>query len=399
MIKKPQLRQFLFICMLFAQVSVMSASIKEIKIDPTKMEEGDLAMSDLVESITYIPLETTTDCLMGYVPRVKISKNYIFANCAQSKSAYLFDKNGKFLRKISRVGQGPGEYLAINGLALNEEKNELIIADFGRLLYFDLNGQFIKKAEIEESTNDFIIDFCGDKLLTFIPSGFFTDSLYSVYTVRAMKGKDFAVTQREIPSQPVVITGKHKNEKVAYVNLNPLSCYWYNNKLHVKENTLNDTIYQINERLEFVPQYIVNVGNYAITAAIRGDGERFSDLIYDKVGLIHVNETDNYLLISYKYLGKMVYCYHEKAAGETKRFKSGDKIPNNFDGGVGFVPNRNAQQNKTCYQVINAEDFIKAAAVKKTNLKGAKADIDQMNRIANKLVEDDNPVIAILNFK
>ena len=66
---------------------------------------------------------------------------------------------------------------------------------------------------------------------------------------------------------------------------------------------------------------------------------------------------------------------------------------------MGFVPNRNAQQNKTCYQVINAEDFIKAAAVKKTNLKGAKADIDQMNRIANKLGEDDNPVIAILNFK
>ena len=95
----------------------------------------------------------------------------------------------------------------------------------------------------------------------------------------------------------------------------------------------------------------------------------------------------------------MVYCYHEKATGKTKRFKSGDKIPNNFDGGVGFVPNRNSQQNKTYYQVINAEDFIKAAAIKKTNLKGAKADIDKMNRIADKLVEDDNPVIAILNMK
>ena len=31
----------------------------EIKIDPKNMPEGDLRMSDLIESVEYIPLETT----------------------------------------------------------------------------------------------------------------------------------------------------------------------------------------------------------------------------------------------------------------------------------------------------------------------------------------------------
>ena len=37
----------------------------EIKIDPKNMPEGDLRMSDLIESVEYITLETTDKCLIG----------------------------------------------------------------------------------------------------------------------------------------------------------------------------------------------------------------------------------------------------------------------------------------------------------------------------------------------
>lgn len=63
----------------------------------------EVRLSELVDSITYLPLETRKECLLRNTSWFNYSYPYIIC------SRYVFDMNGKFVRSVGRIGQGPGE--------------------------------------------------------------------------------------------------------------------------------------------------------------------------------------------------------------------------------------------------------------------------------------------------
>jgi len=54
----------------------------------------------------------------------------------------VFDKAGAYLRTIGRRGQGPGELTLVDSIAVSRDNQELIVGDIGKLIVFDLQGQF-----------------------------------------------------------------------------------------------------------------------------------------------------------------------------------------------------------------------------------------------------------------
>ena len=91
----------------------------EIKIDPKNMPEGNLRMSDLIESVEYIPLETTDKCLIGDGVRYDFNDEYIIAGDLHGEAVYLFNRKGKFIRAIGGKGPGPQEFTYIGKLWIN----------------------------------------------------------------------------------------------------------------------------------------------------------------------------------------------------------------------------------------------------------------------------------------
>lgn len=79
-----------------------------IKVDIENAQP--LKLSDLVESIMLIPLETTDESLIKDIHKLKVRDGkFYFTN--GNKSVLVFDKDGKFLLSTaSRVGQGPEDY-------------------------------------------------------------------------------------------------------------------------------------------------------------------------------------------------------------------------------------------------------------------------------------------------
>ena len=65
--------------------------------------QREVNLSEVVDSITYIPLETVQECLIRNTAWFNYSPPYII--CSRG----VFDLNGKFVRTIGRIGQGPGE--------------------------------------------------------------------------------------------------------------------------------------------------------------------------------------------------------------------------------------------------------------------------------------------------
>ena len=85
----------------------------------------------------------------------------------------VFDRNGDYLRTIGRKGQGPGELEFPMGIQIFSQ-NKIIVYERRSLVYFRVNGEFIKEVHLTK---------------TYSPQGYEIDSDGSIIGIFAMKIK------------------------------------------------------------------------------------------------------------------------------------------------------------------------------------------------------------------
>ena len=111
-------------------------------------QDEPLSLSEISEDIKAIELETTDESLIGGCGRVLVSDDYIlFLDVTRFEyKIFLFDRSGKFLRQISRKGQGPGEYSVIQDITADFKNNRIYIST-GNLMCYDFEGNFIHEVK------------------------------------------------------------------------------------------------------------------------------------------------------------------------------------------------------------------------------------------------------------
>jgi hypothetical protein len=123
-----------------------------------------LRLSEVVDSLEYVQLETTNDCLL---PReaVRVYKvgDYIFL---VDKLIYKFDAaTGKFLCIIGDRGQGPQEYSQIQRMTVLENQQKVIVRDMGKeyLTVYGYDGKYREQIPLR-FTGDSLLTKCGGTL-------------------------------------------------------------------------------------------------------------------------------------------------------------------------------------------------------------------------------------------
>jgi hypothetical protein len=116
-------------------------------LDPKSWPTQTVALDDIIKEIRVIPLETKPECQIGYVYEVKYAPDMIII--ANSNGFSCFDSIGNFIHPLSTKGKGPGEYVSVGDITVNEERSELLMNDYqiGKLLYFNLKGEFLRSAK------------------------------------------------------------------------------------------------------------------------------------------------------------------------------------------------------------------------------------------------------------
>ena len=72
-------------------------------------KQKELNLSDVASGVRYIPLETTTESLLDKdILDVTFTADYLFV--CDYVNLFQFTPEGKFVRKIGKAGEGPGEY-------------------------------------------------------------------------------------------------------------------------------------------------------------------------------------------------------------------------------------------------------------------------------------------------
>ena len=110
-------------------------------VDVTKSyPEKELILQDLVD-IEYIALETNDEFInQGIVGA--IGKEIMAVINPRNGDIFIYDRNGKALRKINRKGQGGEEYMNLISIALDEDNEELFVIDTKKIMVYDIYGKF-----------------------------------------------------------------------------------------------------------------------------------------------------------------------------------------------------------------------------------------------------------------
>lgn len=130
------------------------------RYEPDLLNEAvdSIGYSLFVDSIKYVNLETSDSCLIGKITDLVISNEYIFVFDKKRQTIWRFNRDGRFLNKIFRQGNGPGEYTNIEQFEYDEKNNQIVVLAWGkRLMYYTSEGEYLKTLQLDISGNDFKI--------------------------------------------------------------------------------------------------------------------------------------------------------------------------------------------------------------------------------------------------
>jgi hypothetical protein len=133
-----------------------------IEDSPLPKEVADASIfNDLLTLKRVVNLETLPQSLIGEIESIYYipSENkIIILDSKVAKSIFVFNLEGKFMYKIGRHGIGPGEFLAPNNIAV--DNNRVIVFDSARLtlLFYNLSGKFINEISFPSNNWNFYVD-------------------------------------------------------------------------------------------------------------------------------------------------------------------------------------------------------------------------------------------------
>jgi hypothetical protein len=122
-----------------------NSASEKIVIDSIK-HINFIAYSDLFEDVKFIKLETCDESLIGRIDKVLYyDRKFFILDQIESKSVFVFDEYGKFLRKIGSSGMGPGEFEEPNEINIDEFLNQIVVYNNSKraLQFYSLAGEFV----------------------------------------------------------------------------------------------------------------------------------------------------------------------------------------------------------------------------------------------------------------
>ncbi len=341
-----------------------------------------LKLSEFVDSIGYIPLETNYNSHIGDKGRLFMTDQHIFYN------DLMFGIDGKFVRKIGKNGKGPGEYLVARGMSADEQYQEFYIYDnFGyRVMIHDLNGTF-KRAVPVSGFGSGVIPI-GNRYFYMGDDAGYGPDMFNYCILHIGEGDTIRLKKTE----------KVKELSTSGTNNYGLgnSTNWnYNHSFNYYE-FLSDTIYTISP-LEEIARYVVKFGKYKIPfnqiAEVRGNA------IYDHARITKISESANYIFFSIMLKQKLYYAYFNKETKETQAGIFNEVFINDIDGGPTWLFDNSEDGSVGFYYLTPewAKENLEIMFRKNEGYNKMKS--ERLKKMVDQSDEEDNPIVYIFHFK
>ena len=389
------MRSFIFI---FFVLLFFSSCVEQKKVDPYANESTriinvpedytvSVCSENLFSSVKLLPLETKEECLIGRMDRLVICDSLFIINDTRQR-ILVFDREGAFLRQIGKRGGGPGEYLEVRDFFINN-KNELEVLDFKKILRYSLTGEFI---------GDMRFDYLSDKNLYCNPSYFIASPIAGYYiwggTTGVRKVEDESCLMYKTDGAMKIEKGYFPIEHGAGANYYKFSKY--DNHILIDPTFGDYNIYQIDSLDNLTTRYFFDFGNKSCKQTINFPDKMSVDakesLDESVVALYNFQETKKWLHLDFVYKENVYSLFYSKANDEVsiidiKNCQLENKSSFGFWGAIGVEGE--VLLNAIEASWIKAElDRLGPAMVEKLNFKKW-----------DSIHESDNPVLVFYELK
>lgn len=340
----------------------------------------ELILQDFMD-VEYVPLETTDEFVtQSYVQ--DIGKKYIIlTNYSSDGDIFIYDREGKAIRKINRKGQSGEEYSSFIEVILDEEHEELFVMDLftSKFFVYDLEGQFKRKFEsAKPCIYSNIFNYDKNNLIAYKNLSPDMESIESDHLI--ISKKDGEITQTiAIPYEGIVSTVVNSPERTI-MRYSTLTIPHNNNWVVTRSSA--DTIYK------YIPEDDSLVPLIARTPPIHTMDSHtflFPVAITDRYYFVEVVKKEPESKTGY-YVTPLVYDKQEKAIYNYTLYND------DFTNKVEVSHNINFASNEIA-KVAKLEAFDIVEAYNNGELKG------RLKEIATTLNEDDNAVLMLIKPK
>ena len=395
-------------------VEEKSEEIEFHEIDLSKDFTGstcdNLLLSDIVEDVEYVQLETTDECLIDNFASYTITDKgiYVLNKKYTKEEVFRFDRvTGKFIKQIGHTGQGPQDMLHPSYLYAEDSLLYISSNVTDKVYVYDNNGKYIRTVPLPEETfgeeitvikDKYIICHPGKKIRTDANDNM--ESFLSQYisvAILDMDGKELFLQNDTLQGAGLPDISLDWNPK-----------RWYHNNQLNYYNEVDATVYAVNEN-GIKPRYKFNLGKNRWIVAGKAAKKHMEYIKFH-----YIRETNDYLFIYWNQNQKPYFAYFDKKSGnldvqEQKVYKKGRfwhllayGPQNDIDGCGNYFGPGNGAGNilGSIVFVITPDniDRVREDLGKAENVKFPEKR-QQLLKMLDERKEDDNPILVIYKLK
>ena len=360
-------------------------------------KEDTEPLSSIASEIVYIPLETSGNSLLREINRIEnLDGNYVISDFY---NIYLFNNDGKYIKRVAQKGGGPSDYIWVNNIIVDPTTNVLYLFTTYKVVKFNKSANYIDNFRIEDNKKESLYSrgifspnntiFLGEANRPILYGD--TTTVYNVIEIDTMGH----------------VINKYINHSPRYVRImkipltSDINFYKINNNVRFMDFG-NDTIYSITNN-SITPYAILDLGENKAD-----HNPELSNIELNKVieflnnmkglSVREVFENDFFLFMSLSKKGldgDIINCLYNKRTKKVKLLKDGGLL-NNLDGSLSFFPQKTFKDNELV-SWKSAEEFKKEILSLDYNAQKTKYGdrFEKVYQLAKSLKEDDNPVLII----
>ncbi|PKO98453.1 MAG: hypothetical protein CVU13_09855 [Bacteroidetes bacterium HGW-Bacteroidetes-8] len=269
-----------------------AAALKIIDIENSINTIQVVKLSEVANSIEYIPLETSDSILIGNISKIVCENNKIYVS-DNSDKLFVFDREGMHLRTLNRKGRGPGEYVVLRSFKVDDVTGNILVLDFsGRVNIYDSLHNFVQSIEATKKGVNFTgFENFGDTI--FAASHFvLTDNASTEIIIYDSS----SITRDSVTFRPIDFISSVSDNSEIPLRINHPVIVKYNNEIRYF-SVKGDTIFSLNSKLEKSVAYLFNQGKYR-----EPDRITFEDFMSKNGSFIsispYLSETDGNLFLT-----------------------------------------------------------------------------------------------------
>ncbi len=295
------------------------------KLDTTLI----LRLSEIADDVEYVLLKASNGKQEVFIGQgfvdLFICKDYIFVQMCGNIIQY--DREGNLIRTIGRKGGGPGEYVWVYNMTVDDKTKKVIINTSGKINEYDFEGRFVR--DIKSPYDGKLMPLDGGRIALDV------ENLWYDVKERLVILNEKGEVEKSFPRYELFEhtgygrTDSETGEIPRITKFHDVVCF---------NEAYNDTIFELKNK-ELHMRYFIDWGKWAPKAKYFIEPEKYEDMQWKCMVIKGFYETDRYIIMpGLRYPSTFVYDkkedkIKEKAPYVTKNSKLFTEIFKEAEGG------------------------------------------------------------------